>query len=86
MLPIGIALPVMQIFSITLTANHFFLDAAAGAVVGLLGFPVAIALHRWGYPWLGRLLRRVPLPALRRLLAAPEEAKGDSKTELASGP
>ncbi|MBI2913177.1 MAG: phosphatase PAP2 family protein [Chloroflexi bacterium] len=86
MLPIGIALPVMQIFSITMTANHFLLDAAAGAAVGLLGFPVAIALHRWGYPWLGRLLRRVPLPGLRRLLAAPEEAKSDKKTGLASGP
>jgi hypothetical protein len=36
------------------------LDLAAGVVVSLLAFPVALALQRWGYPALERALRRVP--------------------------
>jgi hypothetical protein len=70
--PIGIFLPVSQIFSITLTANHFFLDALAGGVVALAGIGVALAIRRWGYPWTGRMLRRSPIPAVRAL-AEPEE-------------
>ena len=45
---VGIALPVLQIFSITLTANHFFLDAAAGGAVALAGIGVAAALQAMG--------------------------------------
>ena len=66
---IGIALPVLQIFSITLTANHFLLDAVAGGIVALLGIALAVALQRWGYPALTRWAR--PVPGVRRLVAPP---------------
>jgi hypothetical protein len=76
--PIGIALPVLQVFSITLTANHFLLDAVAGGVVALMGIGVAVWLQRWGYPALTRSVRRLPLPGVRRLVppegAVPERA------------
>ncbi len=67
--PIGIALPLMQIGAITVTANHFFLDAAAGGAVCLAAIPVAWALQRWGYPFLGRTLARLPWPFVAKLLA-----------------
>jgi hypothetical protein len=75
---IGIALPLLQIFAITMTANHFLLDAAAGGVVALLGIGVALALQRWGYPLGRRLLQSLPLPGGRRLTfpdAVPERAR-----------
>ena len=75
---IGVALPVLQVFSITLTANHFLLDAVAGGVVALLGIGVAVWLQRWGYPAMTRSVRRLPLPGVRRLVppegAVPERA------------
>jgi hypothetical protein len=77
--PIGVALPVLQVFSITMTANHFLLDAMAGGVVALLGLGVAIAWHRWAYPPLGRWLRRSPIPVVRHL------AEADEETGLAPG-
>jgi len=64
--PFGVALPILQIASITLTANHFFLDAAAGGVVALVGIVLAIGLQRRGYPFLTSQFRRVPSPTLRR--------------------
>lgn len=70
---IGIALPVLQLFSITMTANHFLLDAAAGGVVAVLGIGVALGLQQWGYPALAGWLRRLPLPGADRR-ALPEEA------------
>jgi len=69
-LPIGIFLPLSQIPAITATANHYFLDAAAGAVVALIGFPAALALRRWAYPPLIAALERSPWPALRGWLPA----------------
>jgi hypothetical protein len=69
--PVGFALPVLQIFSITLTANHFLLDALAGGIVALMGIFVAIGLQRWGYPALARWARRLPVPGVRRLIAPP---------------
>lgn len=78
--PIGVVLPIMQVFSITVTANHFFLDAAAGTAVALLGIPAAFALRRWAYPPLIAALERSP--ALRRWLPAdtgdPAEAKPEA--------
>jgi hypothetical protein len=65
-LPIGVFLPLSQIPAITATANHFFLDAAAGAIVALMGFPIALALRRWAYPRLLSALERSPWPSLRR--------------------
>jgi hypothetical protein len=71
-LPIAIFLPVSQIFSITLTANHFFLDAAAGGVVALMGIGIAIILSKYVYPWAGAQMRQSRVPAIR-WLATPEE-------------
>ncbi len=69
-LPIGIFLPLSQIPAITATANHYFLDAAAGMAVALLGFPAALALRRWAYPPLIAALERSPWPSLRGWLPA----------------
>ncbi|MEE8386689.1 MAG: phosphatase PAP2 family protein [Dehalococcoidia bacterium] len=85
-LPIGIFLPISQIPAITVTANHYFIDAAAGAVVALMGFPAAMALRRWGYPALGRGLGRLPLPALRRWFLADDEPGSETGAGLARGP
>ena len=73
MAPIGVLLPISQIFAITLTANHFFLDAAAGGLVAMGGIGVALLMERHVYPWVGQQLRRSPLPALRGLAMAKEE-------------
>jgi len=70
---LGIALPILQVLSITMTANHFLLDAAAGGVVAVAGIGVAVVLQRWGYPAGARLVRRLPVPGAGRL-ALPEEA------------
>jgi hypothetical protein len=69
---VGIALPVLQVFSITLTANHFLLDAVAGGIVALMGIGVAVGLQRKGYPALTRWARRLPVPGIRRIV--PPEA------------
>ena len=66
--PIAVALPATQIFAITLTANHFFLDAAAGGVVALIGLALALGLRRWVYPVLDHQARRIPNRAVRRWL------------------
>jgi hypothetical protein len=71
--PVGVALPVTQALSVPATANHFFLDIAAGVVVSLLGFPVAFGLQRWGYPALGRLPNRLPWSPLGRGPVPPHE-------------
>jgi hypothetical protein len=67
--PIGIALPLLQVFSITLTANHFLLDAVAGGIVAMMGIGVAVAFQRWFYPSLTRWMR--PVPGVRRLVTPP---------------
>ena len=80
-LPIGVALPAMQVASITVTANHFFLDAMAGGAVCLTAMPVAWGLQRWGYPFMGRALARLPWPFVAKLLAL---QRGEGAAE--SGP
>lgn len=70
--PIAIALPLSQVFSITLTANHFFLDALAGGGVALCGIAVAVVLSRRVYPWAGEQMRRSRF-SLVRWLAEPDE-------------
>lgn len=65
---IGIFLPVSQIFAITLTGNHFFLDAAAGGIVALAGLGVAHLLQVGVYPSLERTVRRMSPPRVRRWL------------------
>ncbi|HEY5626262.1 MAG TPA: phosphatase PAP2 family protein [Dehalococcoidia bacterium] len=65
---IGVALPVLQVISITTTANHYLIDAAAGGIVAIAGLGVALALRKWGYPWLVAQVQRLPWPSARRLL------------------
>lgn len=84
-LPIGIFLPLSQIPAITATANHYFLDAAAGAVVALMGFPAALALRRWAYPPLIAALERSPWPALRGWLPADTGDSGEGEPEAGIG-
>jgi peptidoglycan/LPS O-acetylase OafA/YrhL len=72
--PIGVLLPLSQIFSITTTANHFLLDALAGGIVAMAGLAVAYTLKRWVYPWTGDQLRRLPWPATRRWTADEDAA------------
>lgn len=55
---LGIALPLMQILAIVVTANHYFLDAFAGMAVSLMGVPIAWAFQQSIYPRLRRLLER----------------------------
>ncbi|MEO8457806.1 MAG: phosphatase PAP2 family protein [Chloroflexota bacterium] len=50
-LAIGVMLPASQVLAITMTANHFFLDAVAGGIVAMAGLAISYALQRWGYPW-----------------------------------
>jgi hypothetical protein len=57
---IGVFLPASQIFAITMTANHFFLDAVAGGIVAMGGLAIAFALRRWAYPAIHTQLRRLP--------------------------
>ncbi len=71
-LPVAIVLPILQVFSITLTANHFFLDAMVGGVVALAGIAVALVLSRLVYPWAGAQMRRSRIPAVR-WLAEPQK-------------
>lgn len=78
MVPIGVALPILQVFSITMTANHFLTDAAAGGIVALAGLGVALAIDRWLYPRLTAWVRCLPHPALRRLLLRDEDAAPDT--------
>jgi membrane-associated phospholipid phosphatase len=43
--------PALVVFSIVATANHFFLDAVAGAVVLALALTIVLWLHlRQGWP------------------------------------
>jgi hypothetical protein len=67
-LAVGIFLPVSQIFAITLTGNHFFLDAVAGGIVALAGLGVAHLLQRFVYPSLESGVRRASPPRVRRWL------------------
>jgi hypothetical protein len=78
MLPVGVALPVSQVFSITITANHFLTDAIAGGIVALAGLGLALAISRWVYPALTAWARRLPHPGLRRLLLGDEEPAPDA--------
>ena len=62
---LALFLPIGQLASILVTANHYIIDAMAGVVVALLGLLIAMALQRWGYAGAQRLVNRLapPLPA-----------------------
>jgi hypothetical protein len=42
----AVFLPFVMLAGIVLTANHYFLDAAAGALVSLTGLVIAVSLRR----------------------------------------
>jgi hypothetical protein len=60
---LAVFMPIGQFTAILFTANHYILDAMAGLVVALLGLLVAMALQRWGYAGLRRLLDRLLPPS-----------------------
>jgi len=43
---VGCLLPVMMMFAVIATANHFVVDVVAGIVLVLIGHVVALALER----------------------------------------
>jgi hypothetical protein len=70
--PFAVALPVSQLFAITTTANHYFLDAVAGGLVALAGLGIAYGIQRLVYPSLTAYVHRLPWPSVKRWLV-PEE-------------
>lgn len=52
----GVLWPVLMLFSIVMTANHYIIDAVFGAIVSLAGLAVADAMRR-AQPGAVRLLR-----------------------------
>ncbi len=60
---LAVFLPIGQFAAILFTANHYIIDAMAGVVVALMGLLIAMALQRWGYPSVQRLVNRLASPA-----------------------
>ncbi len=81
MVPIGVALPILQIFSITMTGNHFLLDAAAGGVVAILGVCLALAVQRRIYPPLERWARGLPSATVQRWLWRDDQPARERATD-----
>ena len=44
---LGVIVPTLMFLAIVMTANHYFLDALAGALVALFGLAVASQMRRW---------------------------------------
>lgn len=61
----AVALPLLMLFGIVLTANHFIFDAVAGLAVVLVALAVAVAIERMPEP----LRQRLIPPFLRPVLA-----------------
>lgn len=59
----GVFMPIGQFTAVLFTANHYILDAMAGAGVALLGLLLAMALQRWGYTGFRRLVDRLLPPS-----------------------
>jgi hypothetical protein len=59
---LAVLLPVAQLFAVVSTGNHFIFDAQVGVIVALAGLGLALAMQRWGYAALGRLLGIQPKP------------------------
>ena len=55
---VSIALFVLQSVAVVATANHYILDAMAGLLAAMGGLLIALALQRWGYAGVQRLLAR----------------------------
>jgi hypothetical protein len=54
---LGLVTPVLTLVAIVVTANHYFLDAAAGGAVAVAGLALAYLIHR-------RIPRQSPLAVL----------------------
>ena len=48
---VGLLYPVLTFFAITLTGNHFILDAMAGGLLAGLSFGVVLPLRSWQPDW-----------------------------------
>ena len=70
-LAVGAFLPASQVLAITVTANHFFVDAMAGGVVAMAGLGLAWALQRRGYPFIREQLRRLPWAWVQKAATEP---------------
>jgi hypothetical protein len=69
----GILMPLAMLAAIVLTANHYLIDAAAGAAVALIGLAAARYLHRRTWSSSFRWLRsRTTPPTTRPPGVAPE--------------
>jgi hypothetical protein len=44
---LGVIVPTLMFLAIVMTANHYFLDALAGALIALVGLTVASQLRQW---------------------------------------
>lgn len=44
---LGVIVPTLMFLAIVMTANHYFLDALAGALIALVGLTVATRLRQW---------------------------------------
>lgn len=60
---LAIFMPVGQFFAIIFTANHYIFDAMAALPVAFVGLAVAVALQRWGYAGIRRLIDRLLPPS-----------------------
>ncbi|HXH20612.1 MAG TPA: phosphatase PAP2 family protein [Dehalococcoidia bacterium] len=58
MWPFALLHPVLQSASTIFTGNHFFLDGLAGLASAAFGVLLALAMQRWGYPAMRRLVAR----------------------------
>lgn len=70
----GVLWPVLMLFSIVMTANHFIIDAVFGAIVSLAGLAIAEAMRR-AQPGTLRLLRAA-LARFLRELSGPRRSPG----------
>ena len=53
---LAIVHPLTQWASTMITGNHFWLDGAGGLVAAALGLAFAVAMQRWGYEAVRRLI------------------------------
>ena len=71
----GVVWPVLMLFSVVMTANHFIVDAVAGAIVSLAGLAIAEAMRR-AQPEALRLLKDAFARSLPAPAAGPRPSSG----------
>ncbi len=70
----GVLWPVLMLFSIVMTANHFIIDAVFGAIVSLAGLAIAEAMRR-AQPGALRLLRAALVRRARAPALSPDATR-----------